>query len=39
MYELKIWMGVICHDNDKRCKTGWGIDSSFQNWDEDFDKF
>ena len=23
----------------KRCKTGRGIDLSFQNWDEDFDEF
>ena len=39
MYELKIYTGAICHDNEKRCKTGRGIDLSFQNWDEDFDEF
>ena len=39
MYELKISRGAICHDNEKRCKTGRGIDLSFQNWDEDFDEF
>ena len=31
MYELKISRGAICHDNEKRCKTGRGIDLSFQN--------
>ena len=30
-------MGAICHDNEKRCKTGRGTDLSFQKWDEDFD--
>ena len=39
MYELKIFRGAICHDNEKRCKTGTGIDFSFQNLDEDFDEF
>ena len=38
MYELKIYRGAICHDNEKRCKTRRGIDL-FQNWDEDFDEF
>ena len=37
MYELKIYRGVICHDNEKRCKIGRGIDLSFQNWHESFD--
>ena len=32
MYELKIYRGVICHGNEKRCKTGRGIGVSFQNW-------
>ena len=39
MYELKIYMGAICHDNEKSCKSGRGSDLSFQNWDEDFDEF
>ena len=39
MYELKIHRGVICHDNRKRWKSGRGIDLSFQNWHEDFEKF
>ena len=39
MYELKIYRGVICHDNEEWCKIGRGIDLLFQNWDEDFDKF
>ena len=39
MYELKIYRGAICHDNEKRCKVGRGIDLSFQNWHEDFDEF
>ena len=38
-YELEIYRGVICHDNEKRCKIGRGIDLSFQNWHEDFDEF
>ena len=38
MYELKIYRGAICHDNETRCKTGWGNDL-FENWDEDFDEF
>ena len=39
MHELKIYRGVICHDNEKRWKIGRGIDLLFQNWHEDFDKF
>ena len=39
MYELKIYRGAICQDNEKRCKTGRGNDLSFQNRHEDFDKF
>ena len=31
MYELKIYMGVICHVNEKRFKIGRGIDLQFQN--------
>ena len=39
MHELKIYRGVIWHDNEKRWKIGRGIDLLFQNWHEDFDKF
>ena len=39
MYELKTFRGAICHDNEKKCKTGGGIDLLFQNWDEVFDDF
>ena len=31
MYELKIYMEVICHVSEKRFKIGRGIDLSFQN--------
>ena len=31
MYELKIYRGVICHDNAEWCKIGGGIDLAFQN--------
>ena len=24
MYELRIYRGVICHDNEELCNTGWG---------------
>ena len=27
MYEFKIYGGVICHENEKRCKTGRGNSS------------
>ena len=39
MYELKIYRGVLCHDNEKWCKISRGIDLSVQNWHEEFDKF
>ena len=29
----------MCHDNEKSCKIGRGIDLSFQNWHEEFDEF
>ena len=38
MFELKIYRGVICHDNEEWCKTGGGIDLSFQNWNKKSDK-
>ena len=39
MYELEIYRGVVCHDNEGRCKIWRGIDVSFQNWNEEFDEF
>ena len=37
--ELKIYRGSICHDNEKRCKIGRGIDLSFQSWHDNFNEF
>ena len=39
MYELKIYRGIVWHDNEERCKMWRGIDLSVQNWQEEFDKF
>ena len=39
MYELKIYGGVLCHDNEQWFKNWRGIDLSVQNWHEEFDKF
>ena len=39
MYEIKIYRGVMCHDNEEWCKTWRGIDLPVQNWHEEFDKF
>ena len=39
MYELKIYRGVICHDNEEWCKIWRRIDMSVQNWHEEFDEF
>ena len=39
MYELKIYRGVMCQDNEEWCKIWKGIDLSFQNWQEEFDEF
>ena len=39
MYELKIYRGVMFHDNKEWCKIWREIDLSFQNWLEEFDKF
>ena len=38
MYELKIFRGVMCHDNEEWCQIWRGIDLSVQNWHEKFDK-
>ena len=39
MYELKIYRGVMCHDNEEWSKIWRGIDLSVQNWHEGFDEF
>ena len=39
MYELKIYRGVMCHDNEEWSKICRGIDLSVQNWHEEFDEF
>ena len=39
MYELKIYRGVLCHNNEEWYKIWRGIDLSVQNWHEEFDKF
>ena len=39
MYELKIYRGVLCHDNEEWYQIWTGIDLSVQNWHEEFDKF
>ena len=38
MHELKIYRGIMCHDNEKWFKIWRGIDLLFQNWPEEFDK-
>ena len=39
MYKLKIYRGVLCHDNEEWCKIWRGIDLSVQIWHEEFDNF
>ena len=39
MYQLKIYRGVMCHDNEEWCKNWRGIDLSVQNWHEEVDGF
>ena len=39
MYELKIYKGVLCHENEEWYKIWREIDLSVQNWHEEFDKF
>ena len=39
MYELKIFRGVMCHDNGEWCKIWRGSDFSVQNWYGEFDEF
>ena len=38
MRELKIYKGVLSHDNEEWCKNWKGIDLSVQNWHEEFVK-
>ena len=39
MYELKIYGGVMCHENEELCKIWRGLDFSVQNWHEEFGRF
>ena len=39
VYELKIYKGVMCLDNEEWCKNWRGINLSVQNWHEEFDEF
>ena len=39
LFELKLYRGVIFHDNEEEYKTWREIDLSFQNWHEEFDEF
>ena len=39
MHELKIFRGVLYHDNEEWCKIWRRIDLSSQNWHEEFDEF
>ena len=38
-YELKIYGGIMCHDNEEWYKIWRGINLLFPNWHEEFDKF
>ena len=38
MYELKIYRGVLCHDNEEWYQIWSGIDLSVQNWHKEFDE-
>ena len=38
IYELKIYRGVIFHDNKEWCKVSRAINLSVQNWHEGFDE-
>ena len=39
LFEPKKYRGVIFHETEEGHKTWRGIDLSFQNWHEKFDKF
>ena len=38
-YELKIYRGVICHENEEWYKIWRGTDLPFQNWHAEFNEF
>ena len=39
IYELKIYRGVMCHDNEEGCRIWRGVDLSVQNWHKEFNSF
>ena len=39
IYELRIYRGVMCYDNEEWCKIWKGIHLSVQNWHGEFDEF
>ena len=39
MHWLKIFWGVMCHENEEWCKNWRGSEFSVQNWHEEFDEF
>ena len=39
LFELKRYRGVIFHETEEEYKTWRGINSSFQDWHKEFDKF
>ena len=39
MHELKIYWGVMCHENEEWCQNWRGIDFLVQNCHEQFDEF
>ena len=39
IFELKIYKGATCHDNEEWCKMWRGIDLPVQNWPQEFDEF
>ena len=39
MHELKIYRGIMCHDNEEWYKNWRGIGLSFQSWHKKFGKF
>ena len=38
MYELNIYMGIICYNNEEWWKIWKGIDLSAKNWHDEFIK-
>ena len=39
MHELKIYWGVMCHENEEWSKNWRGINFSVQNWHDQFEEF